>query len=115
MKKRRAIWGAAILAGVLVLGMWWVAHRHTATPEVIEGWASPNANGTAIGLAPSNEGYIIAGAQWSGPDDSWHDGATLPNCLGMDTTVSKHVQLGVIDIDTDLPHRRQVVWMKCLE
>ena len=54
--------------------------RHAATADVVEGWATPNASGTAISLHDSNDtragnGYVVAGASWAGRDGMWHNGA----------------------------------------
>jgi hypothetical protein len=109
---------AAALAVVVALGIWWATTRHTATPRITEGWAMPNGNGTAIWLYDTadgpGEGYVIAGVLWSGPDNAWHHGDT-PTCVGTDTTSKTHVQLGVIDVESQYVSYAQVAWLRCLE
>src|SRR4030081_1272017 len=73
-KARRQMIAAGVVSGLVVAGgAWWIGSGPT-TLDVIEGWASPNAFGSAIGLASSpdareQEGYIIAGASWKGADN----------------------------------------------
>lgn len=89
-------------------------------PRVVEGWARPNDTGTSVGLFRSieddeGEGYVVAGARWSGPDDSWHDGAVGPTCIGTDVTLFTEVELGVVDVTSpDGTRWTHVVWLRCL-
>ena len=117
--RRFVVMAVAVGLSVLALGFWWM-NRSTATPDIVEGWASPNSTGSAISFretpdASQGEGYIISGARWSGPDDVLHEGADLPTCVGTDTTASTHVQLGLIDVDAEQGSWTQVVWLRCLE
>jgi hypothetical protein len=82
----------------------------------------PNATGTAISLFDSNDtrpgnGYVIAGVWWSDRDNVWHDGADRPTCVGTDTAVKVHLQLGVVEVKTDAGGvgGPRVVWLRCLE
>jgi hypothetical protein len=116
---------APVLVGVVVaavFGTWMFTTRHSATPDVVEGWAMPNMHGTAISLHDSDDtrdgdGYIIAGAQWSGQDNVWHQGADGPTCVGTDTTRKTHVRLGIVDVSPDegVPGRPYVMWLRCLD
>jgi hypothetical protein len=109
------------IVAVAAFGTWWFTTRHTATPDVVEGWAAPNGNGTAISLHNSNDtrdgnGYIVAGASWIDRNNIWHDGADLPTCVGTDTDAKVHVQLAIVDVE---PVRNgiggpRVVWLRCL-
>jgi hypothetical protein len=111
---------AAVLGwlGFLVLGVVFLVDRHTATPDAVEGWAMPNAQGTAISLHDSTDdrpgnGYVIAGARWAGPDGVWRDDAV--SCVGTDTTVRTRVRLGIVDVvPGDAPGGPHVVWLRCL-
>ncbi|MEX0869790.1 MAG: hypothetical protein WD011_08965 [Nitriliruptoraceae bacterium] len=117
----RTIGGVAIVAVLaLVMAVVWASGRSTASPRVVEGLAMPNASGTAISLhaeeGDGGEGYIIAGARWSGTDGLWHDGATSPTCVGTDTSRAVAVQIGVIDVrDDEAGDSTQAVWLRCLE
>lgn len=114
--KRLAVVGAVV---ALAVGSWAVATRHSATPDVVEGWAMPNAAGTAISLHDSDDpregnAYEIAGAPWAGRDDVWHtdDG---PTCVGTDTAVKTRVRLGIVDVDArESFGGPRVVWLRCL-
>lgn len=81
----------------------------------------PNAAGTAINLHESpedasGEGYIIAGAEWRGADNMWHDGAEIPTCVGTDTGSFTHVRLGLVTVEKpDRGTWEQVSWLECLE
>ena len=116
---------APVVVGVVVavgFGGWGFATRHSATPDVVEGWAMPNASGSAISLHDSDDtrdgnGYIVAGAAWAGPDGLWHNGADGPTCIGTDTTVKTRVRLGIVDVAVGEggPGGPRVVWLRCLE
>jgi hypothetical protein len=106
----------------LALGIWWWSTvRHHPTPDVVEGWAMPNATGDGIALFDSDDSrdgnlYIIAGAWWSGPDGVVHMGSIRPTCIGTDTTVKKHVQLGIVDIEhSEFGGWAHVIWVRCLD
>jgi hypothetical protein len=110
------------VVAVIAFGIWGFTTRHTATPEVVEGWAMPNASGTAIGFldsidAGAGDGYVIAGAWWSDVDNVWHEGSGGPTCVGTDTTTKTHVQLGIVDVEADAGGigGPRVVWLRCLE
>jgi hypothetical protein len=122
--RRRVFILTGMVFGVVALAMgiwWWLTVRNQATPDIVEGWAMPNATGDAISLHDSDDtrdgnSYIIAGAWWSGPDDVLHLGSIRPTCIGTDTTVKKHVQLGVVDVeDSEFGEWAHVVWVKCLD
>lgn len=102
---------------VVMLGWWFVAGRHQAVPSVVEGWATPNISGSAIGLSSEpggeEEGYIIAGAWWW-DGGGWRDGSHLPTCIGDDPTVTTHVRMGVIHVKSDPAVANTVVWIECL-
>jgi hypothetical protein len=109
---------AVLLA--LVLGWWLFVGRHQAVPSIVEGWATPNIDGTAIGLSSERggeeEGYIIAGAMWS-DGLSWRDGSHLPTCIGDDPEVTTRVRMGVVSVDNGpvAPSpANTVVWIECL-
>lgn len=116
---------APMVVGVVVaaaFGLWLSATRHTATPDVVEGWATPNVSGTAIGLQDSDDtrggtSYIIAGAFWAGRDEVWHEGSYEPTCVGTDTDAKIHVQLGIVDVEPDGEGigGPRVVWLRCLD
>ncbi|MCX2955328.1 hypothetical protein [Lentzea sp. NEAU-D7] len=122
METRRFV--APVAVGVVaaaVFGAWGFTTRHSATADVVEGWAMPNASGTAIALHNSDDtrdgGYIIVGASWAGRDNVWHDGTDGPACVGTDTAVKTRVRLGIVDVEA---HQEgvagpRVVWLRCLE
>ena len=117
-RRQRLLWALLAVAVAVAAGYWLTSGRHTATPRVVEGWAMPNADGTAISLHESRdatpnpgEGYVIAGAEWRGPDGSWRDGASLPTCVGTDTSSMTHVRLGVVNVTGRGSH---VAWLECM-
>ncbi|MFD9701470.1 hypothetical protein [Lentzea sp. NPDC059081] len=115
---------APIAVGVVVaiaFGVWGFTTRHSATPDVVEGWAMPNAHGTAVSLHDSNDtrvgsGYIVTGASWAGRDGLWHDGADGPTCIGTDTATKTRVRLGIVDVEPGEEGNGgpRVVWLRCL-
>ncbi|OQO92626.1 hypothetical protein B1813_10690 [Saccharomonospora piscinae] len=109
-----------VAAGALVF--WAFATRHTATPEVVEGWAGPNDTGTAISVHTSEDAtdgnsYLIAGADWAGRDDVWHDGSVGPSCVGTDPSTRVRVRLGIVNVTpVEGGIGGQVVaWLRCLD
>ena len=112
---------AIMLVVLLTLPFWGAWNDGGASPGVVTGWAMPNATGTAISLHGSpeggpGEGYIIAGAEWQGIENEWHDGADLPTCVGTDTDSFTHVSLGLVTVEMpDGGTREQVTWLECLE
>jgi hypothetical protein len=110
----------ALLIGVAigVLVTWIVGLADEAQIQVMEGYASVNEEGTAIGLSPDGEkpgaSYVVAGALWREQDGSWHD--TFPTCLEPLVT-GQRVRLGVLDArpQGEAPGRAVVVWLECLE
>jgi hypothetical protein len=110
----------ALLIGVAigVLVTWIVGLADEAQIQVMEGYASVNEEGTAIGLSPDGEtpgaSYVVAGALWREQDGSWHD--TFPTCLEPLVTGQK-VRLGVLDAHPQggAPGKSVVVWLECLE
>jgi hypothetical protein len=120
--RRTTIIAALAAVGLLVvLAPWDGWGDDAASPRIVEGWATPNAAGTAISLHDSRdggpgEGYIVAGARWRGVDGLDHDGADLPTCVGNDTASSTHVRLGLVTVDSPEGARwDQVTWLECLE
>jgi hypothetical protein len=114
----------AVLAAVgllLVLALWGGLGGGAASPRIVEGWATPDASGTAVSLHDSpdggpGEGYIVAGAWWKGVDGVQHDGADLPTCIGIDPASSTHVRLGLVTVRSpDGSRWDQVTWLECLE
>ena len=111
---------AALLIGVAIgiLISWAVGLTNGARIQVLEGYASVNEEGTAIGLSPDGEtpgiSYIVAGAMWREKSGPWHD--TFPTCLEPLITGQK-VRLGILDARPagEAPGRPVVVWLECLE
>lgn len=113
-----------VAVGVVVAavsGVWGFTTRHSATAGVVEGWAMPNASGTAISLHDSNDsrdgsGYTVAGVSWAGKDGVWHDGSDGPTCVGTDTAAKTHVRLGIVDVEAvgEGIGGARVVWLRCL-
>ncbi|EHR63742.1 hypothetical protein [Saccharomonospora cyanea] len=120
LTRRETVFLVIVVVLFSAVGIRWVSTRSIAVPEAVEGWAMPNAKGTAISLHasaddPAGEGYVIAGARWAGVDGSWHGGGGGPTCVGTDTGAKTHVRLGVVDVDTGGASWRHVVWLRCLE
>jgi hypothetical protein len=120
--RRKTIIAVVAVVGLLVvLALWGGWGGGVASPRMVEGWATPNAAGTAISLRDSRdggpgEGYIVAGARWRGVDGVEHEGADLPTCVGIDTASSTHVRLGLVTVESPEGARwDQVVWLECLE
>jgi hypothetical protein len=111
----------AAVALLLVIALLAALGGRAASPRFVEGWAMPNASGTAISLHDSQdggpgEGYIIAGARWQSVDGVQHDGADLPTCIGTDTASLTHVRLGLVTVESpDSARWDQVTWLECLE
>jgi hypothetical protein len=112
---RRPLTIAAVAAMglLLVLALWVGWGGGPASPRIVEGWATPNAAGTAISLHDSRDGgpgecYVAAGARWQGVDGArWqgvdgaqHDGAELPTRIGTATASSIHVRLGLVTVES---------------
>ena len=112
----RLVVGLAVVL-VVVSGWWVFVGRHQAVPVVVEGWATPSVDGTAIVLSSDRvgegEGYVIAGAMWV-EGGVWHEGSDLPTCVGNDPTVTTHVRMGVIHVKSDPAPANTVVWVECL-
>lgn len=110
----------ALLIGVVmgILVGWAVGLVGGAQIQILEGYASVNEEGTAIGLSQGEEepgpGYVIAGAMWREQSGPWHD--TFPTCLEPLAT-DQRVRLGVLDAppEGEAPGRTVVVWLECLE
>lgn len=116
---------APALVGVVVaagFGVWALATRHSATAEVVEGRAAPNASGTAISLhagdgTGAGAGYVVAGVPWAGRDGVWHEGSDLPTCVGTDTAALTRVRLGIVHVaagEEGIGGPR-AVWLRCLD
>ena len=116
--------GIVIIAGFLigvaigVLVSWAVGLADGAQMQILEGYASMNEEGTAIGLSPDGEtpglSYVVAGAMWREQSGPWHD--TFPTCLEP-LVPGQEVRLGVLDARPHgkAPGRPVVVWLECLE
>jgi hypothetical protein len=110
----------AVLVGVVMgaLGAWAVGLAGGTEVQILEGYASVNEEGTAIGLSPNGQvpgpGYVVAGAMWREQDGSWHD--TFPTCLEP-LASDQRVRLGVVDVrrQGQAPGRPVVVWLECLD
>ena len=109
--------------GPLVVALLFAAGcTNSVTPDVVEGRAMPNANGTAISFHDSGTEYddnsfVTAGIPWAGPDGTWHDGTNGTNCVGTDTTAATRVRLGIIwvePVDGGMGGQR-LAWLVCLE
>jgi len=106
--------GAAI--GILI--SWAVGLADGAQVEVLEGYASVNQEGTAIGLSPDGDtpgtSYTVAGAVWREQDGPWHD--TFPTCLEP-LVAEQRVRMGVLEArpQGEAPGRPVVVWLECLQ
>ncbi len=93
-----------------------------ARVHVLEGYASANYDGTAIGFSEkqmvAGEGYGIAGALWRDRGGSWHDApdSKSPTCL-KPLTDNQKVRLGVVKVAPaqEAPGRTVVVWLECLD
>jgi hypothetical protein len=111
---------AAFLIGVAigVLVSWAVGLTHGAQGQLLEGYASVNEEGTAIGLSPDGAtpgtSYVVAGAMWREQSGPWHD--TFPTCLEPLAT-GQRVRLSVLNArpQGEAPGRPVVVWLECLE
>ncbi|GGM73395.1 hypothetical protein GCM10011609_06490 [Lentzea pudingi] len=122
MDMRRFVAPAAVgVVVAIVFGAWGFTTRHSATPDVVEGWAMPNAHGTAISLHDSNDtragnSHIVTGASWASRDGLWHDGADGPTCIGTDTATKTRVRLGIVDVEPGEEGNGgpRVVWLRCL-
>lgn len=121
MRMKRLV--APVAVGVVVavvFVVWGFTTRHSATPEVVEGWAMPNANGTAIMFSGGEDtrgtSYVIAGAWWTGSDNVWHEGGDGASCVGTDPGKRARVQLGIVYVDSDggAPAEPSVAWLRCL-
>lgn len=111
----------AVLVGMLaLLAALFLFPDRPVSPRVAEGWAMPDATGTAISLHESpddewGEGYIVAGAQWTDSSGVWHDGADMPTCIGTDTSSLTRVELSVITVKSEGATWEHVVSLRCLE
>jgi hypothetical protein len=116
---------APVAVGVVVAAVFGVRGfitRHSATADVVEGWAMPNGSGTAIALYDSKDSrygnsFIVVGASWAGQDGMWHDGTDGPTCVGTDTSTRTRVRLGIVDVDAGQEGvgGPRVVWLHCLD
>ena len=80
-----ALAAAAAVGAAAGIALW--PQGSTATPRSVEGWAMPDADGSAISLHDSpedewGEGYVVAGAHWRGSDGLGHEGGDVPTCNG---------------------------------
>ena len=119
MKIKRHVVTAAV-TGVAVATTATRLQNRDVRPTMVEGWAWPNSAGNTIWLTETpdgrskGDGFILAGARWTGPDNVWHDGAFGPTCVGTDTAAAAHVELGVVDVEADGVSWRHAVWLRCL-
>jgi hypothetical protein len=123
MGSRRFVVPVAVgVAVAVVFGVREFTTQHSATTDVVEGWAMPNGSGTAILLHDSNDtrdgnSYIVAGASWAGRDGMWHEGSDEPTCVGTDPAVKTRVRLGIVDVVAvrEGIGGPRVVWLRCLD
>lgn len=119
--RTRMIATTAAIGLLVVLAVWAAWGSGSVSPRTVEGWAMPNAAGTAISLHDSpqdvsGEGYVIAGARWRGTDNVWHDSADIPSCVGTDSDSFTHVRLGLVTVEApDDVTWNQVAWLECLQ
>lgn len=115
-------WVGSLL--IVALATWAWSTSQPNKPYVIEGFAEPNGDGTAIALydsptkaGPSSYQLIIAGASFKSSDASaWRDGATSPTCIGTDTDAAVPVKLGVLDVGgTAADNGLNVIWIECVD
>ncbi len=109
---------------------WAIGPFGNARVQVLEGYASTNYDGTAIGFSEKpmgdQKGYIIAGPVWRDRDGVWHDtpdykttGTGIyppPTCL-KPLTDNQKVRLGVVMVapTQEAPGMPVVVWLECLD
>lgn len=110
----------AVAVGLLaVLALWARWSGDAVSPRIVEGWAMPNASGTAVSLHQSpedtsGEGYVIAGARWRGIDNVWHD--LISRRASATTLARSAIMLGLITVETpDGGVWDQVTWLECLD
>ncbi len=110
---------ALVLLAAAVIWVW--LRVMPVSPKAVEGWAQPNADGTAIGLldspdAENGESYVIAGADWRHVGGPWTDGTSSPTCVGTDPGVMTRVRLGLVMVKVpEGSTRQQVIWLECLD
>ena len=104
----------AVLGGTAgVLAVW----DRPSRGAVVEGWATPTADGMEIALASApnaqdGRGYEIAGARWAGPDGQWH-AADGPTCVGTDGNMATRVRLNVVNAEAANGTQEFVVVLQC--
>ncbi len=119
--RRRTVASAAAAAAVgAMAGIALWPQGSTAVPRTVEGWAMPNHDGTAISLHDtpedeSGEGYVIAGADWTGPSGPTYTAGAGPTCVGTDTDSFTHVELSLLTVEIEESRRVHVVHVRCLE
>jgi hypothetical protein len=124
LKKEKLHLVITLFIGVLlgILFAWLIQPFNSARVKFIEGYASVNGNGDAIGFRLNRdnvpeEGYSIAGADWRGLDGIYHtwetSGYSCLNPLDKD----KRVRLGIIEImpSDKFGGRNKVVSLECLD
>lgn len=100
---------------------WAISPFGDARVHVLEGYASVNYDGTAIGFSEepmaAGEGYGIAGAWWRERGGSWHaPDYKSPTCL-KPLTDNQKVRLGVVKVapTREAPGGVVVVWLECID
>ncbi len=101
---------------------WAIGPFGDARVHVLEGYASTNYDGTAIGFSEKpmgdQKGYGIAGALWRDLDGPWNNAPDnkSPTCL-KPLTDNQKVRLGVVKVAPrqEAPGRDVVVWLECLD
>lgn len=88
-------------------------------PYIVEGYASSNFDGTAIGVSKEKmtgpgEGYVIAGARWREFGGPWYDHGTPPSLANSATGVK--VRLAVVNVKAtgQAPGGPVVAWIEVL-
>ncbi len=101
---------------------WAIGPFSDARVHVLEGYASTNYDGTAIGfsekLMGDQKGYVISGPYWRDRNGSWHDEPDYksPTCL-KPLTANQKVRLGIVKVAPaqEEPGIPVVVWLECLD
>jgi hypothetical protein len=130
MMKASTKFGLIILFIGIAIGAaitWAIGPFGDARVHVLEGYASTNYDGTAIGFSEKpmgdQKGYGIAGPLWRDRDGVWHDapayeisGYKSPTCL-KPLTDNQKVRLGVVKVapTQEAPGMPVVVWLECLD
>jgi hypothetical protein len=106
---------------------WAIGPFSDARVHVLEGYASTNYDGTAIGFSEKpigdQKGYAISGPLWRERGGPWHDEPAYetqnyksPTCL-KPLTANQKVRLGVVKVaqTQEAPGMPVVVLLECLD